>query len=134
MVQVNAYEPALNKKSSRALTGTVFVIADNNNSMFAHRHLSSIPRQCTKVRLLCPFSSTSPVAFPTQAEGKDEEKGDGDWSAPKDPTWAVWKDTDGKPFEKPHRPCNWLGGKVVECTSRTCHLFRNPDYFVSPSR
>ncbi|KAI0257245.1 eukaryotic mitochondrial regulator protein-domain-containing protein [Lactifluus subvellereus] len=80
--------------------------------MFAHRHLSSIPRRCTKIRLFRPISSTSPVTFPTQAEGEGEEQGDGDWSAPKDPTWAVWKRTIGKQFEKPHRPCNWLGGKV----------------------
>jgi hypothetical protein len=54
-----------------------------------------------------------------QTEGEGEEKGEGkekdegEWSVPKDPTWAAWKKTIGKQFEKPHRPCNWLGGKVV---------------------
>ncbi|KAI9444908.1 eukaryotic mitochondrial regulator protein-domain-containing protein [Lactarius indigo] len=45
-------------------------------------------------------------------KGEGEEQTDGDWSTPKDPTWSVWKKTVGKQFEKPHRPCNWLGGKV----------------------
>ncbi|KAI0281700.1 eukaryotic mitochondrial regulator protein-domain-containing protein [Russula aff. rugulosa BPL654] len=59
--------------------------------MLSHRHLL---RQCAR-----PKSC-------------GEEKGEGDSSFPSDPLWGVWKKTIGKQFEKPHRPCNWLGGKV----------------------
>src|ERR1700742_3932020 len=86
--------------------------------MLGHRHiLSSLPRQCTRFKILRTFSSTSSVASPAQTEGEGEEQGEGDWSAPKDPTWAVWKQSIGKQFEKPQRPCNWLGDKVVESVS-----------------
>jgi hypothetical protein len=76
-----------------------------------------IPRQGTKARLSHSFSSASRVAFPSKAEGERGEQREGDWSAPKDPTWPVWKNIIGKQFEKPLRPCNWLGGKVVELIS-----------------
>ncbi|KAH9050550.1 eukaryotic mitochondrial regulator protein-domain-containing protein [Lactarius hengduanensis] len=58
------------------------------------------------------FSSSPHLSFPAQGEAQGEQKTDGDWSTPKDPQWSVWKKTVGKQFEKPHRPCNWLGGKV----------------------
>jgi len=83
--------------------------------MPGHRHLlSSLPRQCTRFKVLRSFSSTSPVASKSFArtEGESNEQSENDWSAPKDPTLAVWKETIGKQFEKPKRPCNWLGGKV----------------------
>jgi hypothetical protein len=82
--------------------------------MFGHRHLL---RQCARPKVLRSFSSTSRVDPPAQTERGSEEKGEGEWSAPKDPTWAVWKKTIGKQFEEPRRPCNWLGGKVVEFVS-----------------
>jgi hypothetical protein len=82
--------------------------------LLGHRHLL---RQCARPKVLRSFSSTSRVDLPTQTEGGGEEKGEGEWSAPKDPTWAVWKKTIGKQFEEPRRPCNWLGGKVVEFVS-----------------
>jgi hypothetical protein len=86
--------------------------------MLSHRHLL---RQCARPKILRSFSSTSRVDFPAQTRGESEEKGkgegEGDWSVPTDPLWGVWKKTIGKQFEKPHRPCNWLGGKVVEFVS-----------------
>jgi len=51
------------------------------------------------------------VDFPA-IRGKGEEQGEGERSVPRDPQWGVWKKTIGKQFENPHRPCNWLGGKV----------------------
>lgn len=86
--------------------------------MLGHRHLlSSLSRQCTRSKILRSFS-TSPMTSLARAEGEGEEQGGGkeqgkgEWSAPKDPTWAVWKNTIGKQFSKPQRPCNWLGDKV----------------------
>ena len=79
--------------------------------MLAHRHLL---RQSTRPKVLRSFSSTSRVNSPA---GEGSENGEGDWSAPKDPTWADWKKTIGKQYEKPDRPCNWLGGNVVESVS-----------------
>ena len=79
--------------------------------MLSHRHLL---RQCARPKILRSFSSTSRVDLPPKTEGKGEEEGEGDSSGPRDPVWSVWKKTIGKQFEKPHRPCNWLGGKVVE--------------------
>ncbi|KAI9512477.1 eukaryotic mitochondrial regulator protein-domain-containing protein [Russula earlei] len=77
------------------------------------RLLSSLPRQCTTLNAPRSFYRTSRAASSTQAEGEGKERGaGGNWSSPSDPTWAVWKQTIGKQFEKPHRPCNWLGGKV----------------------
>ena len=84
------------------------------NFMLGHRHLL---RQCARPKVWRSFSSTSRADPPAQTEGGGEEKGEGEWSAPKDPTWAVWKKTIGKQFEEPRRPCNWLGGKVVEFVS-----------------
>ncbi|KAH9997766.1 eukaryotic mitochondrial regulator protein-domain-containing protein [Russula compacta] len=81
--------------------------------MLGRCHLpSSFPRQCTRLKPLRLSYSTSRVAPSATTERKDGEQGGGDWSAPRDPTWAVWKETIGKQFEKPHRPRNWLGGKV----------------------
>ncbi len=77
----------------------------------SRRRLVSHIHQCRS------FSSNPRLSFPAQREGEAEEQTDGDWSSPKDPTWSVWKKTVGKQFEKPHRPCNWLGGKVVEFVS-----------------
>jgi hypothetical protein len=74
----------------------------------SRRRLVSCITQCRS------FSSSPRPSFPAQGEAERKEKTDGDWSAPKDPTLAVWRQTAGKQFEKPHRPCNWLGGKVVE--------------------
>jgi hypothetical protein len=82
--------------------------------MLSHRHLL---RQCARPKILRSFSFTLHVDFPAQTRGKGEEKGEGDSSFPSDPLWGVWKKTIGKQFEKPHRPCNWLGGKVVEFVS-----------------
>jgi hypothetical protein len=79
-----------------------------DNFMLSHRHLL---RQCARPKILRSFSSTSREVFPAETEGKDEEQSEGDRS---DPLWGVWKKTIGKQFEKPNRPCNWLGGKVVE--------------------
>ncbi|KAF8273040.1 eukaryotic mitochondrial regulator protein-domain-containing protein [Lactarius quietus] len=72
----------------------------------SRRRLVSCPLQCRT------FSSSPHRSFPAKGGAEGEEKADGDGSAPKDPTWSVWKRTIGKQFEKPHRPCNWLGGKV----------------------
>ncbi|KAI0308109.1 eukaryotic mitochondrial regulator protein-domain-containing protein [Multifurca ochricompacta] len=72
--------------------------------MLVHRRL--LPRR------LYPFSSTSRATSSSSRESQGKEQRDGDWSAPNDPTWGVWKKTIGKQFDKPHRPCNWLGGKV----------------------
>lgn len=85
-----------------------------DNFMLSHRHLL---RQCARPKILRSFSSTSRVDFPAQTRGEGEEQGEGDRSVPRDPLWGVWKKTIGKQFEKPHRPCNWLGGKVVEFVS-----------------
>lgn len=85
--------------------------------MLSHRHLL---RQCARPKIFRSFSSTSRVDFPAQTGAKGEEQGEGDGSLPKDPLWGVWKKTIGKQFEKPHRPCNWLGGKVVEFVSVWC--------------
>jgi hypothetical protein len=74
----------------------------------SRRRLVSCISQCRS------FSSSSHLSFPAQGEAEGEEQTDGDWSVPKDPELSVWKKTVGKQFEKPHRPCNWLGGKVVE--------------------
>ena len=82
--------------------------------MLSHRHLL---RQCARPNILRSFSSTSRVDFPAQTGSEGEEKDEGDSSVPKDPSWGVWKKTIGKQFEKPHRPCNWLGGKVVKFVS-----------------
>ena len=88
--------------------------------MLSHRHLL---RQCARPKILRSFSSTSRVDFPAETgregeeKGEGKENGEGDRSVPKDPSWGVWKNTIGKQFEKPHRPCNWLGGKVVEFVS-----------------
>ncbi len=79
--------------------------------MLTHRHLL---RQSARLDILRYFSSTSRVDLPAQKEREGEEQSEGDRSVPKDPSWAVWKNTIGKKFEKPLRPCNWLGGKVVE--------------------
>lgn len=92
--------------------------------MLGRCHLPSpLARQCTRLKPLRFPYSTSRVA-PATTETEDGEQGKGDWSAPKDPTWAVWKETIGKQFEKPHRPRNWLGGKVVEFVS-VCVLVPN---------
>ncbi|KAH9065849.1 eukaryotic mitochondrial regulator protein-domain-containing protein [Lactarius vividus] len=74
-------------------------------SLSRRRFVSCVP-QCR------PFSSSPRLSFPAQGEAEGEEKTNGDWSTPKDPQWSVWKKTVGKQFEKSHRPCNWLGGKV----------------------
>ncbi|SRR5258707_6984503 len=79
--------------------------------MLSHRHLL---RQCGRPKILQSFSSTPRVGFPAQTQREGEEQGEGDRSVPKDPPWAAWKKTVGRQFEKPNRPCNWLGGKVVE--------------------
>ena len=60
------------------------------------------------------FSFSLRLSFPAQGEAGREEQTDGDWSTPKDPSLLAWKKTVGKQFEKPHRPCNYIGGKVVE--------------------
>jgi hypothetical protein len=78
------------------------------------RHPQSLS---SKVTISKSFSSISRLAFPARAEGEQKGKENAGWSAPKDPTMAVWKNTIGKQFEKPHRPCNWLGDKVVEFLS-----------------
>lgn len=84
--------------------------------MLGHRQLlPSLPRRCTRSKTLRSFSTSSVTSFP-RAKREGEEQRKGEWSASKDPTWAVWKKTIGKQFEKP-RPCNWLGGKVVESIS-----------------
>ena len=105
----DGYEPALNL--SRARNYSRFVWRRRENVMLGHRHLL---RQCARPKVLRSFSSTSRVDPPAKTEGEGEEKGEGEWSVPKDPTWAEWKKTIGKQFEEPRRPCNWLGGKVVE--------------------
>ena len=97
-----------------------FTLPGQENLMCGHhRILSSLPRQCSRVKVLRSFTSTSRVAFRpvTEGEGKEQREGNSGRSAPKDPTFAVWKETIGKQYEKPHRPCNWLGGKVVEFVS-----------------
>lgn len=113
----DAYQPALNR--SRVPTDPfAFRFAwrsrGRDNFMLSHRHLL---RQCARPKILRSFSSTLHVDFPAQTRGKGEENGEGDSSFPSDPLWGVWKKTIGKQFEKPHRPCNWLGGKVVEFVS-----------------
>lgn len=85
-----------------------------DNFMLSHRHLL---RQCARPEILRSFSSTSLGDLSAQTKRKGEEEGEGDRSVPSDPSWGVWKKTIGKQFEKPHRPCNWLGGKVVEFVS-----------------
>ena len=110
-------EPALNR--SRVPPTCIESLSrvrwrSDTKSMPGHRHLlSSLPRQCTRFKVLRSFSS-KPFA---RTEGESDEQSEDDWSAPKDPTLAVWKETIGKQFEKPKRPCNWLGGKVVEFVS-----------------
>ena len=79
--------------------------------MLSHGHFL---RRCARPKILRSFSSTSRVDFPAQIGKKGEEKGEDDRSVPRDPPWGVWKKTIAKQFEKSHRPCNWLGGKVVE--------------------
>jgi hypothetical protein len=82
--------------------------------MLSHRHLL---RQCARPEILRSFSSTSLVDLSAQTKSKGAEEGEDDRSGPSDPSWGVWKKTIGKQFEKPNRPCNWLGGKVVEFVS-----------------
>jgi hypothetical protein len=111
----DAYQPALNR--SRAPTDPFafrFAWRSRDNFMLSHRHLL---RQCARPKILRSFSSTSRVDFPAQTRREGEEQGEGDNSVPSDPSWGTWKKTIGKQFEKPHRPCNWLGGKVVEFVS-----------------
>ena len=84
---------------------------EDNIMLSSHRLLL---RQCARPKILRSFSSTSRVDFPAKTGEKDEEQSEGNWSVPRDPPWGVWKKTIGKQFEKPHRPCNWLGDKVVE--------------------
>jgi hypothetical protein len=97
--------------TSHVYETVLFRIRVVESFMLGHRHLL---RQCARPKVLRSFSSTSRVDPPAQTEGEGEEKGEGEWSVPKDPTWAVWKKTIGKQFEEPRRPCNWLGDKVVE--------------------
>ena len=78
----------------------------------SHRRLVSCIPHCRS------FSSSPHL----RGEAKSGEQTEGEFSTPKDPSFPAWKNTVGKQFEKPHRPCNWLGGKVVEffpvCYSR----------------
>src|SRR6266404_2063532 len=79
-----------------------------HTSSLRHRRLAFCITRCR------PFSSSKRLSLPTQQKEEGKEQADGGRSAPKDPTWSLWKKTVSKQFEKPHRPCNWLGGKVVE--------------------
>lgn len=81
-----------------------------------HTHLrrtscSSWPAAIRSRRL-----ASASVVHEEEVEENDDTRGSrGDEGVgSKDPKYGVWLETEGKKYEQPYRPRNWLGGEVVE--------------------